>query len=132
MNELLLQCGQQSDFCSISLDCTVRLMFALKGQARYRAPQAVRQAQALPETDARHCLLSVRGFTNGVLAMTPLHNESSDLCTDAMKRELPDASFHHTEHVSSDDPSVKLLGTLKEIFPNLKCLSCDPLHTVFS
>eukprot|EP00972_Heterocapsa_arctica_P007323 1068330-Heterocapsa_arctica.AAC.1 len=47
--QLLDTALQHEEYVSVSIDCTFRCMFSLRGQASYRAPRVVRRQQAFPE-----------------------------------------------------------------------------------
>ena len=51
------------EYESISIDCTFRMLYSLKGQAPHTAPRSVQQSQALPPDEALHALLTVKGAT---------------------------------------------------------------------
>ena len=89
LNTLTEVCASQSEFNFLSIDCTFRLMFALRGQVSYRAPAAVRRKQAFTETDAQHALLTVRGFRCSVLCLKTLHFKKAELGGTEDKREKP-------------------------------------------
>ena len=92
-------CHEHSEFESLSIDCTFRLAMSLQGQVSYRAPAAVRLMSALPQDDALHAVLSVRGKTGAVVALVPLYREKSELVRDALQSSLSATHRGQVKHI---------------------------------
>ena len=118
------------EFQSLSIDCTFRMLYSLKGQAPHGAPAATHLMQALPPEEARHALLTVKGSTGAVLLMKPLQWESAEEIRTALE-QLPDECKRQVTHVATDDPGRLLFLELQSVFPNLQFMSLDGLHMAY-
>ena len=118
------------EFQSLSIDCTFRMMYSLKGQAPHSAPASTHHDQALPPEEARHALLTVKGATGAVVLMKPLKWESAEEIKEAVA-ELPAECKRQVTHVATDDPGRLLFLELQSVFPNLEFMSLDGLHMAY-
>ena len=121
---------RRREFESISIDCTFRALYSLKGQARHTAPRPVHQSQALDPDKAVHALLSVKGVMGSVLSLSPIHTEGASYIRDELGRWSGEERLQ-VRHVATDDPSHHLLTLLGEVCPNLEYMSLDGMHLVF-
>ncbi len=128
---LLEECWRHGEFESLSVDCTFRMLMSLQGQASYRAPRSVRLMSALPEAEALHATMTIRGKTGAVCALVPIHGESAPHMKQAMVERITRKHRLQVKHIASDDPSRVFLESMRSICPNLAVISLDPMHIVF-
>ena len=118
------------EFQSLSIDCTFRMLYSLKGQAPHGAPAATHLLQALPPEEARHALLTVKGSTGAVPLLKPLKSESAEEIRTALEQLFEECKRQVT-HVATDDPGRLLFLELQSVFPNLRFMSLDGLHMAY-
>ena len=75
---LLEECQFHSEFRSLSIDGTAKVCLKLLGQAHPLKPLVVRRGQALPESDALHKVISIRGRTGALVSLQAAYGEGSD------------------------------------------------------
>ena len=121
---------ERREFESVSIDCTFRSLYSLKGQAPHTAPRSTQQAQALDPETALHALCTVKGATGGVLLLSPLRTEGASYICEEIGR-WSEEERHQVRHVATDDPSRHLMHSLQKICPNLRYMSLDGMHLVF-
>ena len=112
----------------LSIDGTFRVCLPLLGQAPFTAPKAVRDKQPFGDDRSYHRVLSVRGRTGAVLALTPSKGEGSEDICQCLLQSLPPDALQQVIHVASDSPSGKLFSELRKILPHMEGLSLDPTH----
>ena len=112
----------------LSMDATLKLCMKIKGQESYRRPKKARNSAPFGDDVAWRRLLTVRGRSGAVLLMHPLRSEKSEFVADALRESFSESQLAMVEYVSSDMPSSKFFQELKEICPNLRAMSLDPIH----
>jgi hypothetical protein len=78
-------------------------------------------AAPLPQDEAIHAVLTVRGKTGAALALVPLHMENSAEVKDAFLAHMTAAQREQILHVCTDDPSQLLFSQLRSVCTNIKC-----------
>ena len=127
-HKLLDQCLSHREFVHVAMDATVRMAMRLKGQANYRQPKAVRDAQLVGDEHAKRRILTVRGRTGAVLCMQAIRSEAADDLKDFWIEHIPANIRNQVEYVASDQPSLAMLTRLSEVLPSLKALYLDEVH----
>ena len=126
--DMMRECVAHQEFRYIAMDGTIRCAMRLKGQASYRCSADVRNEAAIPDAEAVRRVLTVRGRTGAVLSMQPVASENAENVREHLSKLLSTDVLDQVEAVATDMPSHKLYGELRELFPNLRCLSLDPVH----
>ena len=73
------------------------------------------------------CWLS-GGVPVAVLGMVPVPSEESPKIKESLRNLFSNQALFQVRYLATDNPSPKLFRELKEICPNLSCLSLDPVH----
>ena len=60
--------------------------------------------------------------------MVPMSHENATSITHALETALPEDGRAQVIYVSTDDPSMSMLTSLKTILPNLRMLCLDATH----
>jgi len=114
-NTNLKTLGRHQEFRSVSIDATHKLSLKVMGQRRTHG----------------HNWVSVVGFRGSPIALTESRGEGVQVLTAVLKQAVPEAYRAQVVNVSSDVCNGKLYTSIKNIFPNLKYLSLDPMHLCF-
>ena len=69
--------------------------------------------------------------TGAVVALQPVHTESAESICEAMQMSMAAAHLASVRHITTDDPSVRLLTKLQEICPSIQAISLDPMHIAY-
>ncbi len=67
----MAECEGNGEFKFLSIDAAYKPCMRLLGQAPHGAPMAEHAAQALPDGDAVHAVVTVRGLTGAVVGVAP-------------------------------------------------------------
>jgi hypothetical protein len=71
------ECEKANEFQSLSLDVTYKLCLPLLGQTRFRAKKSERASQALPMSEHKIGVASVRGRTGAVVALATVKADNA-------------------------------------------------------
>ncbi len=112
----------------MSMDATLRCCVPILGQASYRASPATRAAACFNDAESKRRVLTVRGRTSAVVGLWPIPQEDAPSVYRTVVNGMPVSHRATVKHLVTDNPSPKLLITLRRAFPNLESLSLDPLH----
>ena len=129
-DELLKECVSHDEFVHTTMDATVRVLRRIVGQADYRASQAAKAAQAVPESESKRRLLSIRGITGAVLTLSLVYDESCENISAEVLRTVPLAIRVLVTSMAFDNPSRALYVALKACLPHLLYLCLDCIHLV--
>ena len=120
--------SDQQEFESISIDATVKCCMSVMGQESYRCSSAKRNSAPFGDDAAYRRVLTVRGRTSAVLAMSAMQTERAEDVRAALADALPPAGLQQVQCVAADNASLKLHTELVRIMPNLHALCLDPIH----
>ena len=120
--------SDQREFESISIDATVKCCMSVMGQESYRCSSAKRNSAPFGDDTAYRRVLTVRGRTSAVLAMSAIQTERAEDVRAALADALPPAGLQQVQCVAADNASLKLYTELVRIMPNLHALCLDPIH----
>ena len=87
--------------------------------------------QALPEKYAKYSVLTVLGVSGRVANFKQVHTEGSPGIVDVLVTTFTPEQRLTVKHVCTDFPTQEQYDRLKEVLPNLKCLSLDPMHICY-
>ena len=104
---MLKECQSHGEFKSLSIDGTAKVCLKLLGQAHPLKPLTVRREQALPESDALHKVISIRGRTGALVALQAAYGEGSDDVAAALAGVLSDDQLSQVIHVAVDRANKK-------------------------
>ena len=127
-HSIFLSLEADQEFMSLSVDATLKVCMTVQGQASYRASAAVRNAACFDDGSSLRRVLTVRGRTGAVVAMVPVPGEDAPNVRKAFSDEFSYQALSQVRYIATDCPSAKLFHELKDICPNLCCLSLDPVH----
>ena len=116
------------EYESISLDATLKVCLAIKGQAHYRCSQAERQQAAFGDSESLRRVLTARGRTGAVLLMTAISSESAPDLAAALNSQWVPQAKQQVKFVATDSPSPLLWNSLRPVLPNIQIMSLDPVH----
>jgi hypothetical protein len=102
LDKMLAKCEQAKEYESISVDGQSKSCLPLSGQVSSRAPKYLRCAQALPEEESLHTVLTFRGKTGAVLAISAKPRESAEGVRSAMLENMYRTQLEQVRHVCSD------------------------------
>jgi len=71
LDDCFERASHRNEWKSLSVDCTYKLLMALKGQAPYRDAYTLRVRHSVPEEEQFYCILSIRG-RSGLIPGLPL------------------------------------------------------------
>ena len=126
--KLLRDCLEHREFVHISMDATVRMAMRLKGQGNYREPKEVRNSYLVGDSEAKRRILTLRGRTGAVLAMSPIKSESCKDIKDFLLDAISSDVRAQVEYLASDQPSGALFGELSDALPSLRAVYLDEVH----
>eukprot|EP00969_Alexandrium_andersonii_P248836 10996937-Alexandrium_andersonii.AAC.1 len=66
-----------------------------------------------------HALCTVRGLTGAVLALAPIHSESSKNVASVLESHFTAEQRAAVRHVATDDPSATMWSEFRSALPNL-------------
>ena len=116
------------EFLCLSIDATLKVCMTVQGQANYRASAQTRNAACFDDEHSLRRVLTIRGRTGAVLGMVPVPSEESPKIKESLRNLFSNQALFQVRYLATDNPSPKLFRELKEICPNLSCLSLDPVH----
>ena len=128
LTSLLDEAAENQEFQCLSIDGTFRVCLSIMGQAKFNEPKSSRENAAFQDKESLRRVLTVRGRSGAVLAMSAVPGESSDDIAACLNKDLPASSRAQTQHVATDNPSARLHQGLSRVLPNLQGLSLDPTH----
>ena len=111
------------EFERLSIDGTAKVCLRTLGQRRCAAPIA---QVSEPSLDRR--VLTVRGSSGAVLALSLIREEAADQMAETFARKLSMNQRACVVFIATDAPSRHMWSTYTLVFPNLECLSLDPTH----
>jgi len=125
MTSLKAELVQHGEYESLSVDATMRATLSILGQPH---PRSSGEQSAFPAKDRLTRILTVRGRTNAVLAMSPMPRENVDAYTQVVSDSIPPGVHGQVRFLATDDPSPSMWTGLKSALPNLQVLVLDPVH----
>ena len=123
--ELKAQLVQHEEYESISVDTTMRVTLSILGQPH---PRAAGEHSAFEVKDRLTRVLTVRGRTNAVIAMTPMSGENTLMYSQLLSECILVGVHGQVRFLAIDDPSLSLWQHLKKVLPNLTVMNLDPGH----
>ena len=111
------------EFSDLSVDATVNIMQSISGNV----PEG-KTGSRLPEQE--RCCLTAKGRTGSVLAIEPIRAEDFAELLRGLETAVPLNFRGRVLSVCTDSPKRLLsdTGCLLATFPNLRCVSEDPVH----
>ena len=115
---------QNEEMETLSIDATMKITMSIAGQAHWQADRATKESAAIREPDSIRRVLTVRGRTGAVLAMSSYKQgdgtEADRVCA-CLTAALPARARQVVRFISVDNASALLWESLKNIFPIWKC-----------
>lgn len=130
--DALKECFDRQEYEHISMDCTVRVLRSIRGQADYRRPMAQRESAPRPDAQSLRRVLSILGRTGAPVLVTCLRTEDAASIAAALGEELLPEARAQVRYVSSDAPSGVMYTALAAVLPNMTVLATDPVHVVIN
>ena len=109
--------SDQQEFESFSIDATVKCCMSVMGQESHRCSSAKRNSAPFGDDAAYRRVLTVRGRTSAVLAMSAMQTERAEDVRAALADALPPAGLQQVQCVAADNASLKLYTELVRIMP---------------
>ncbi len=103
-----------TEFEYLSVDATMRCCLSVLGQPH---PRSTSTQAAFPSEDCKRRVLTVRGRTNAVLVMAPVHKEDVESYVRALSDQVSEAA-KALLHIACDNPSKKMWVAMSDIFPH--------------
>ena len=125
---ILTSLEHSQEFLCLSIDATLKVCMTVQGQANYRPSAQVRNAACFDDEHSLRRVLTIRGRTGAVLGIVPVPSEDSPKIKESLCQLFSNQALLQVRYLATDNPSPKLFRELKEICPNLSCLSLDPVH----
>ena len=125
---LVFALEEAREYTAISLDGTLKICMRVKGQEQANRSSQVRNSAPFGDDVAHRRVLTVRGRTGAVLAMSPVPSEESDVIAAVLAASLSPEARAQVQYVATDAPSRKLCSELQDVCPSLKGLTLDPVH----
>ena len=125
---LVFALEEAREYTAISLDGTLKICMRVKGQEQANRSSHVRNSAPFGDDVAHRRVLTVRGRTGAVLAMSPVPSEESDVIAAVLAASLSPEARAQVQYVATDAPSRKLCSELQDVCPSLKGLTLDPVH----
>ena len=123
---MLRECYDHGEFRYLSLDATEKINMAILCQSHGREARHIRAAQAMPESESHHKVLTVRGISSAVLCLVPIRTEAAEPVTEGMSTSLAAPFMRGVEHIASDMPSLHMQTVLSRLCPCLLYTSPSP------
>ena len=127
-SSILKTLEHSQEFLCLSIDATLKVCMTVQGQANFRASAQTRYAACFDDEHSLRRVLTIRGRTGAVLGMVPVPSEESPKIKESLRNLFSNQALFQVRYLATDNPSPKLFRELKEICPNLSCLSLDPVH----
>ncbi|CAJ1423131.1 unnamed protein product, partial [Effrenium voratum] len=108
LTSLLDEAAENQEFQCLSIDGTFRVCLSIMGQAKFNEPKSSRENAAFQDKESLRRVLTVRGRSGAVLAMSAVPGESSD---DIEADVLQGLIFFAASWEHSKDLPRKLEGT---------------------
>ncbi|MCP4195017.1 MAG: hypothetical protein GY768_30825, partial [Planctomycetaceae bacterium] len=122
------ECLRHGEFQHIAMDATIRVLRRVRGQEDYRSPSHVRAQAAIPEEQSKRRILTLIGRTGACLGLPLIRDESQPEIAKALEATWGPEQRAQVLTAASDQPSEALFHGLREVLPNLRILSLDPVH----
>ena len=120
--------GSAFEFQHISMDGTLRVLRRVKGQVDYQASAVEKEAQVLPEHEAKRKILTIMGSSGTCLGLPLVRDEGPEDIATALRHMWPPEYLQSIVSVNTDAPSKELWRSLSAIMPALLVISLDPVH----
>ena len=116
------------EFQHISIDATFRIMFNIRGQARFNWHGAPAPHHLVSSRDAKRRLLTVVGMRSSLLLASPVVDESGPHVAAALQASFPEDALSAIRTVRTDAPSRSCFDAIRSVCPSLDLMALDPVH----
>ena len=113
------------------MDATSKCYNAQEGQAAAVTEIHIRQAQALPDSEAFDRRCTILGLSGMVANLIPINTEDSLTLTLCLRLTFTPEQLMGIFHIATDNPSAAQWDELKSVCTNLQLLSLDPMHICY-
>ena len=122
---LLSDCERREEYRHVSIDCTLRVLRRVRGQADYRASAAVRHLYPIPDEQAVRKVLTVIGTAGGLLGLGMVPEENQAQVAASLQKIWTVSQLAQVQTVSSDDPSGALYKVFRiNVYASLHASTC--------
>ena len=109
---LLDVCEQRMEFRHVSIDCTLRVLRRVRGQADYRASAETRAMYPIGDSEALRRVLTVIGTDGALLAVGMVPDESQEAVVASLSSLWSSSQLAQVQTVATDAPGPGLYEVL--------------------